>query len=316
MSKMLTALTDRKAFEEYAGKLGRDWESLRSSGTCVISVGISECSLSKGADKTLTHLRVLVEREGFKAEVRQVGCAGWCWAEPFVEVQSPGAPPVVYQKITTDKVPEFFASIQRGEVKAEWAIGVRSDTAYRGIAPLDQHPFLAKQHRLLTSEWGIIDPESIDDYIARGGYQAYIKALFDMSPDEIVAEVKTANIRGRGGAGFPAGIKWESGRRTQAWPKYVIANSHEGEPNVFKDRRLLESNPHLVLEGIMIGCLALETSHGYNYIGGEHQMALRRSRWAVKQAYELGLLGDNVLGTGKSVHVRVRPGAGAYICGE
>lgn len=312
----MTTLADRKAFEQYATELGDSWDALRSGETCVISVGISECSLSKGADKTLTHLRMLVEREKFKAQVRQVGCAGWCWAEPYVEVQSPGAPPIIYQKITTDKVPELFAAIQRGEAIAEWAIGVRSDKAFHGIAPLDEHPFLAKQHRLLTAQWGIIDPESIDDYIARGGYRAYIKALFDMTPDEVVAEVKTASVRGRGGAGFPAGIKWESGRRTQAWPKYVIANSHEGEPNVFKDRRLLESNPHLVLEGIMIGCLALETEHGYNYIGGEHQMALRRSRWAVKQAYEVGLLGDNVLGTGKNVHVRVRPGAGAYICGE
>ncbi len=144
----------------------------------------------------------------------------------------------------------------------------------------------------------------------------FIKALFDMKPDEIVAEVKTANVRGRGGAGFPAGIKWESGRRTQAWPKFVVANSHEGEPNVYKDRRLIESNPHLVLEGIMIGCIAIETPNGYNYVGGEHVMAIKHFRKAVEQAYELGLLGDNILGTGISCHVKTRTGGGAYICGE
>lgn len=310
------ALTDRPAFERYAFEARRRWAARAAGDRWVISVGISGCSLAKGADQTLTHLRLALEQAGLKAEVRQVGCAGWCWAEPFVEVQAPGAPPVVYQQITTDRVPSLVAALKRGEVRADWAMGVRADTAFAGVPPLAEHPFLAKQRRILFAEAGVIDPESIEDYIARGGYQAWIKALFEMTPEEVVNEVKTSNVRGRGGAGFPAGIKWESARRTHSWPKYVIANSHEGEPNVFKDRRLIESNPHLVLEGIMIGCYAIETSHGYNYVGGEHVLALKRFRKAVDQAYELGLLGDNIFGTGVSCHTRVRPGAGAYICGE
>ena len=309
-------LTDRAAFEQYVAEAQRRWAERTAGDRWVVSVGISECSIAKGARQTLDHLRLALEQAGIQAEVRQVGCAGWCWAEPYVEVQAPGAPPVIYQKITTDKVPELVDAMKRGDVKADWALGVRADQPFEGVPPLNEHPFLAGQRRVLMVDWGIIDPESIEDYIARGGYQAWIKAIFDMTPEEVVNEVKISNVRGRGGAGFPAGIKWESGRRTQAWPKYVIANSHEGEPNVFKDRRMLESNPHLVLEGIMIGCYALETPHGYNYVGGEHKLAIERFRKAVDQAYELGLLGDNVLGSGVSCHIRVRTGGGAYICGE
>lgn len=309
-------LTDRAAFEQYAAEAERRWAERSASDRWVVSVGISECSIAKGAQQTLDHLRLALEQAKLPAEVRQVGCAGWCWAEPFVEVQAPGAPPIVYEKITTDRVPELVAVLKQGETKPDWAIGVRADEPFAGIAPLNEHPFLAGQRRVLTAEWGAIDPESIEDYIARGGYRAWIKAIFEMTPEEVVNEVKIANVRGRGGAGFPAGIKWESGRRTQAWPKYVVANSHEGEPNVFKDRRLIESNPHMLLEGIMLGCYALETPYGYNYVGGEHKLAVKRFNKAVEQAYELGLLGDNILGTGVSCHMRTRTGGGAYICGE
>lgn len=309
-------LNSREEFERYASEQVKHWDERMSGSGWVVSVGISECSLARGADKTLAHLRLALEGAGIDAEVRQVGCAGWCWAEPFVEVRGPNHPPIVYANITTDRVPDLVAAFKRGDVIADWAMGVRAEAPFKGINPLDEHPYLKGQKRLLFARAGIIDPESIDDYIARGGYSAWIKALFEMTPDQVVDEVKTANVRGRGGAGFPAGIKWESGRRTQAWPKYVVANSHEGEPNVYKDRRLIESDPHLVLEGIMLGCFALETPHGYNYVGGEHVMAIKRFREAVKQAYALGLLGENVLGTGISCHVKTRTGGGAYICGE
>ncbi len=137
-----------------------------------------------------------------------------------------------------------------------------------------------------------------------------------MTPDEVISEVSTSNVRGRGGAGFPAGIKWGGGRDSQAQPKYVVVNSHEGEPNVYKDRRLIESCPHQLLEGIMIACYAIGAKVGYNYIGGEHFLAVDRFHIAVAQAYELGLLGDDVLGTGINIHVRTRLGSGAYIAGE
>jgi NADH:ubiquinone oxidoreductase subunit F (NADH-binding)/(2Fe-2S) ferredoxin len=309
-------LNSREAFEDYAASARETWEQRFSGDDWVVSVGISECSKAKGALDTFANLQLHLEKSELPFELRKVGCAGWCFAEPFVEVKPPDGPPIIYENVVTENVPDLVDSFRKGVLPTEGAMGVRADEAFNGIPPLDEHPFLRGQRRVLLENSGIIDPESIEDYIARGGYSAFVKALFDMTPEEVVHEVKEANVRGRGGAGFPAGIKWESGRRTQAWPKYVVANSHEGEPNVFKDRRLIESDPHLVLEGIMIGCYALETPHGYNYIGGEHFLALERFQKAVLDAYELGLLGENVLGSGKAFHMRVRSGGGAYICGE
>ncbi|MCX7624332.1 MAG: NADH-quinone oxidoreductase subunit F [Thermomicrobium sp.] len=312
----MAVLTDRAAFEAFTAAARAKWDELWAGDHWVISVGISECSIAKGALETYKHLELVLSEGHIPAVLRRVGCAGWCFAEPFIEIKPPGSPPIVYGWVTTDRVPELLDSLRRGEWRPEWVLGVRAPEAWQGIPPLQAHPFLRAQRRILFEHAGVIDPESIEEYIAVGGYRAFLRALFEMTPDEVVAEVKASNLRGRGGAGFPAGIKWESGRRTPAWPKYVVVNSHEGEPNVFKDRRLLETNPHLVLEGLLIGCYALETPYGYNYIGGEHALALRRFQRAVEQAYELGLLGDDILGSGFSCHVRVRTGGGAYICGE
>jgi NADH:ubiquinone oxidoreductase subunit F (NADH-binding) len=218
--------------------------------------------------------------------------------------------------VTADDVPELLHSIKNGQPYTGAAVGVIADQPFGEIPPIFDDPYFSKQRRILLRECGFIDPYSIEEYIANGGYSAWTKALFEMSPEEVIDEVKTANVRGRGGAGFPAGIKWESGRRTQAWPKYVACNSHEGEPNVYKDRRLIESNPHLVLEGIMLGCYGVGAERGYNYVGGEHILAVERFKHAVAQAYEYGLLGDDVLGTGLKFDIRTRVGGGAYICGE
>jgi NADH:ubiquinone oxidoreductase subunit F (NADH-binding) len=196
------------------------------------------------------------------------------------------------------------------------AIGVRSDESFNGTPSLNAHPFFKHQRRILLRNVGVINPESIEEAIARGAYSAYFKALFEMSQEEIVAEVTTANVRGRGGAGFPAGVKWESGRKARVTPKYVVCNSHEGEPNVYKDRRILEGDPHRILEGILIACIAVGAERGYNYIGAEHPLAIQRFRRAVEEAEALGLIGKNVLGSGKDVALRVRAGGGAYICGE
>ena len=310
-------LTDRAGFEQFAAQSRDSWHKLRDGSTWVIDVGISECSIAKGAEQTYEHLRLQLESSGLRHDLRRVGCGGWCWAEPFVVVQGPGTPRTLYGNVTADAVPELVGALTRGEPRAELAVGVLDgDQSYGGLPLLKDHPFFARQHRILLANAGVIDPLSISEYIAQDGYAAYIKALFDLTQEEVVEEVKTANVRGRGGAGFPAGIKWESGRLARAEPKYVVCNSHEGEPNVYKDRRLIESNPHIVLEGIMIACLAVGSRRGYNYIGGEHVMAVERFRHAVAQAYELGLLGENILGTGKTLHIRTRTGGGAYICGE
>lgn len=282
----------------------------------IVSVGMSECSVAKGARATYAALERELTRLGVPHVLRQVGCGGWCWAEPYVEVQGPNGPPIIYGEITPERAGALAEAIAADRYPAEWSIGVRAEQAYGDHAPLSNDPYFGRQRRLLLEHAGVIDPESIDDYLAAGGYQAYVKALTSMTPEAIIEEVKVAKVRGRGGAGFPAGIKWEGGRASQSWPKYIVVNSHEGEPNVYKDRRLIESNPHQLLEGIMLACFAIGAKTGYNYIGGEHFMAVARFRKAVADAYALGLLGDNVLGTGYDIHVRTRLGSGAYIAGE
>lgn len=309
-------LTDRSQFERLASRAQADYKRIASGERWVISIGISECSIAKGARETHEHLRLQIESQGLDAQLRQVGCGGWCWAEPFVTVVGPGQPEILYANIVSDVVPDLIDALKRGEVLRDHAVGTFSDEGHEGIPPLSDDAFFGRQRRILSEHWGHIDPCSIEEYIASGGYSAWTKAIFDMTPEEVIEEVKASGVRGRGGAGFPAGIKWESGRRAKAEPKFVACNSHEGEPNVYKDRRMIESNPHLVLEGIMLGCYGVGAERGYNYTGGEHKLAVERFNHAVKQAYEYGLLGDNVLDSGVNCHIRARAGAGAYIAGE
>ena len=309
-------LTNRSQFDQLVTEATDAFRQLSDGSKWVISVGMSECSFAKGAKDTFQALNLGISTSQMDVTLRQVGCGGWCWAEPFVTVAGPAHPPIIYANVNADDVPSLIQSIKQGQPHRILALGVIADKPFGDIPSIFDDPYFGKQRRILLRECGFIDPYSIEEYIANGGYSAWTKALFDMSPDEVIEEVKTANVRGRGGAGFPAGIKWESGRRTQAWPKYVACNSHEGEPNVYKDRRLIESNPHLVLEGIMLGCYGVGAERGYNYVGGEHILAVERFKHAVAQAYEYGLLGENVLGTGLTFDIRTRVGGGAYICGE
>ena len=307
-------LTDRAAFDDFAARARRAFAELNSESSWTINVCISEDSKAKGAFDTYQHLRFRIESGDLDATLRTVGSGGWAWADPSLIVSGPGHPRVLYGNIGPDEVPEFLAALARGERFDSHLVGAFDKSA--DIPPVKEHPFFKLQRRLLSKHWGMIDPESIDDYIATDGYAAWVKAIFDMTPEEVVEEVKASGVRGRGGAGFPAGIKWESGRRAQAEPKYMACNSHEGEPNVYKDRRLLESDPHRVLEGIMLGCYGVGAERGYNYIGGEHLLAVERFRRAIDDAYRIGLLGDDILGSGVNCHIRLSTGGGAYICGE
>jgi len=226
-------------------------------------------------------------------------------------LKRPGQPPIVYGNV----LPTEADDILDGRLEHK-IVGVRGDESFNGIPSLNSHPFFKHQQRIVLQNAGIIDPWSVEDAVARGAYSAYLKVLFDMTAEEAIAEVTAANIRGRGGAGFPAGIKWESGRKAKATPKFVVCNSHEGEPNVYKDRKIHESDPHRILEGILIACVTVGAERGYNYIGGEYPLAIKRFRKAVADAERLGLIGKNVLGSGKDVFFRVRTGGGAYVCGE
>lgn len=292
------------AFRENAIK---QWTSLWNGDKTIVSVGVGSSSVAKGALEVLDKAREV----GGDAVVREVSGNGAFWMEPWIEVKRPGAQPIVYGPLGVDDV----AGVIAGE-RDDLAVGVRGDAAEGSIPPLSDHHFFKHQMPLLTRNAGLIEPDSIEQAIARGAYDGYFKVLFEISQEEAIAEVTTANVRGRGGGGFPAGIKWESGRKATNTPKFIVCNSHEGEPNVYKDRHLHECDPHRILEGILIACIACGAERGYNYIGGEYPLGLRRFRQAVADAEAIGLIGKNVLGTGKDVAIRVRTGGGAYICGE
>jgi NADH:ubiquinone oxidoreductase subunit F (NADH-binding) len=302
-------LNTRADFEAFQANAVARWNALQETQQTVVNVSVGSCSIAKGA------LDVLAAAEagaaGQNAIVRKVACDGACWMEPWVEVKRPGQPAIVYQHVSSSDIPALLSGGLQDQI-----IGVRGDEPFGDIPALNLHPFFKHQNRIVLANAGVIDPDSIEDAIARGAYSAYLKVLFDMAPEDAIAEVTASGLRGRGGAGFATGIKWESGRKARATPKFVICNSHEGEPNVYKDRRIHEGDPHRILEGILIGCIVVGSERGYNYVGGEYPLAIKRFRKAVEDAEKLGLIGQNILGSGKNIAFRVRTGGGAYICGE
>jgi NADH:ubiquinone oxidoreductase subunit F (NADH-binding) len=305
----LQRLTSRAEFEQYQAAANARWDQLWQGSATVVSVGIGSSSIAKGALVVLAACERLAQ--GQQIVVRKVGVDGADWMEVQVQVKRPGQPTIYFGNVE----PSDVARLLDGSLHTK-AIAVEGDQAVGGIPALNSLPFYKYQQRIVLADTGVIDPDSIEDAIARGAYSAYFKVLFEMSAEEAIAEMTAAVLRGRGGAGFPAGIKWESGRKARATPKFVVCNSHEGEPNVFKDRRIHEGDPHRILEGLLIACIVVGAERGYNYIGGEYPLAIKRFRKAVADAERLGLIGKNVLGSGKDVAFRVRTGGGAYICGE
>ncbi|MCA9834732.1 MAG: NADH-quinone oxidoreductase subunit F [Thermomicrobiales bacterium] len=303
----LTKLTSKDDYIAFREQAHQKWETLWNGDATVVSVGVGSSSIAKGALEVLEQ----AHQVGGNAIIREVSGNGAFWMEPWIEVKRPGVDPILYGPLTVDDV----AGVIAGE-RNDLAVGVRGANPVGEIRPLNEHHYFKHQIQLLTRNAGLIEPDSIEDAIARGAYDGYFKVLFEMSQEEAIAEVTTAQVRGRGGGGFPAGIKWESGRKARNNPKFIVCNSHEGEPNVYKDRHLHECDPHRILEGILIACIACGAERGYNYIGGEYPLGIRRFRKAVADAERIGLIGKDVLGTGKNVAMRVRTGGGAYVCGE
>ncbi len=298
----------KSAFEEYRKQAEHRWNELWNGSHTVVSVGVGSSSLAKGAAQVL---REFQKHEGGDLVVRKTGVDGADWTEVQVRVKRSGSPAVVYRNVTPDDV----AAILVGKAE-HLVLGVEGDLPYDGIQPINALPFYKYQQRIVLANVGVIDPDSFEESVAVGAYSALYKALFEMSDEEVIAEMTAANLRGRGGAGFPAGIKWESGRKARVTPKFVVCNSHEGEPNVYKDRRIHEGDPHRILEGILVACVACGAERGYNYVGGEYPLAIKRFRRAVEDAEKAGLIGKDILGSGRDVAFRMRTGGGAYICGE
>jgi len=250
--------------------------------------------------------------EGAVVEAKATGCHGFCEQGPVVVIFPQE---ICYVKVKLEDVPEIVsATLDQGRVIER--LLYEDPVTGEKITKDPDIPFYKNQMRLVFGNNRYINPSEIDDYIALGGYSALSKALFQMTPEQVLEEIKKSNLRGRGGGGFPAGIKWETTRNAPGEIKYVIVNADEGDPGAYMDRSLLEGNPHSVLEGLIIGAYAIGSSQGFVYVRQEYPLAVSNLNVALKQAREYGLLGENILGSGFDFDVRVHRGAGAFVSGE
>jgi NADH:ubiquinone oxidoreductase subunit F (NADH-binding)/(2Fe-2S) ferredoxin/Pyruvate/2-oxoacid:ferredoxin oxidoreductase delta subunit len=279
-----------------------------------IMVGMATCGIATGAKATAEALNNVIKERQLDFSLTQTGCMGLCYKEPIINVFQPGKPRLIYHDMTAGKIPEFMDALTEGRVVKEWLIGkidieedlVQNDTknytsdlnTLRDISNCKDIPFIRKQVRIATRNCGLIDPCSIYEYIARGGYLGLYKALKDLTPEEVIDEITRSGLRGRGGAGFPTGLKWNFARKSPGEIKYIICNADEGDPGAYMDRSILEGDPHTVLEGIIIGAYATGATEGYIYIRDEYPLAVRNLRIAIDQARECGLLGENIFNSG------------------
>jgi NADH-quinone oxidoreductase subunit F len=282
-----------------------------------IILGLGTCGLAAGGRAVLEAVQGKIVDDGVQAEIVQVGCIGPCYAEPLMDIVKPGGPRVSYRGVSPKRAVQLVEESLVGEdLHPEWAFAVVGEEPLAGIPSYMDIPFFKYQERRVSRNCGFIDPTAIEEYILRDGYKALAKTLHDLSPDEVVDEVKASGLRGRGGAGFPTGRKWQFCRQAKGDPKYLICNFDEGDPGAFMNRSLVEGDPHSLLEGMLIAAYAIGSQHGYIYVRAEYPLAIVRLRQAIQQAHDLGLLGDNILGTAFSFDITIKEGAGAFVCGE
>jgi NADH-quinone oxidoreductase subunit F len=269
-----------------------------------IVVGLGSCGIAAGASAVRQTLEKLLAERKLDIPITATGCIGACHREPLVEVRQ-----------------DDGASYLYGDINEERAVRLVEEHLVGGAAVEEllipsSYGYLARQRKLVLANCGVIDPESIEDYLDRDGYAALRRAIASMSPEQVIEELKSAGLRGRGGAGFPTGVKWSFARAAKGDKKYMICNADEGDPGAFMDRSLLEGDPHAVLEGMAIGAFAVGADEGYIYVRAEYPLAVKRLLLAIRQAEERNLLGDRIQGSDFSFHIHVKEGAGAFVCGE
>jgi NADH-quinone oxidoreductase subunit F/NADP-reducing hydrogenase subunit HndC len=306
----------KKALDEY--------KSARDGIKHEILVGMATCEIAAGSRKAMGVFKEAIDSGEISGVLlSQKGCAGRCNVEPTVEVVTDGVS-YKYIKVTTDRAAEIIERhIKNGEVISEWLetgakpdVNENDELHNRSFGRFGDLPVFSKQLRIALRNCGIIDPENIDEYIANRGYEAIAKVLTDMNSKDVIDEVKASGLRGRGGAGFSTGFKWEITAAYKDDEMYVICNADEGDPGAFMDRSTIEGDPHSVIEGMLIGAFAIGASNGIIYIRAEYPLAIKRLEIAIGQARERGFLGKNILGSGFDFDIDVRLGAGAFVCGE
>jgi len=302
------------AFQVIKNQAESRWQEFRGSNKPVIMVGTGTCGRAAGAREVLQVIRDEVSRQQVDCSIFEVGCMGHCYAEPLVVISKSGYPPICYGYVNPVIAERLVKEFVVGNNPClEFVLGALEPNDL--VPSFADFPRAAYERKVILKNCGEIDPEQIDHYLTSGGYAALAKAL-EMPPVEIINEVKNSGLRGRGGAGFPAGQKWEICRQAQGKPKYVICNADEGDPGAFMDRTILESDPHSVLEGMLIAAYAIGAHYGYIYVRAEYPLAVKRVQTALRQAKQLNLLGKNILGSGFSFDIRIFQGSGAFVCGE
>jgi NADH:ubiquinone oxidoreductase subunit F (NADH-binding)/(2Fe-2S) ferredoxin/Pyruvate/2-oxoacid:ferredoxin oxidoreductase delta subunit len=293
--------------------------------------GMASCGIAAGAKAAFEKAKQDFP-EGNGIKISQTGCLGFCEAEPLIEIAEAGKPRIIYKNITEEKISEVIHSYLEDDFKkTKWILGQVRDprslmednleNPLKEIKPVEKIPYLEdtpfynNQVKIALRNCGYIDPDCIEEYIARGGYFALFKALSDHKPEEIIQIIKESGLRGRGGGGFSTGVKWATCARHHG-ERYIICNADEGDPGAYMDRSILEGDPHSVLEGMLIAAVAIGSNHGFIYVRNEYPLAVKRLVTAIKQAEKYGLLGENIAGTGFSFDVKISTGAGAFVCGE
>ncbi|HQC44189.1 MAG TPA: NADH-quinone oxidoreductase subunit NuoF [Myxococcota bacterium] len=290
----------------------------------VIYIGTGTCGLGAGADKTLKAIKEWLQENHVKANVIEVGCIGLCAAEPLVDIQLPGWNRVSFHHVSPRDVPELLGHMLNGAInsgntdpsKTLVQFPAEGLAQWQGV-PLDkEHPFFGPQVRWVLEQVGQIDPSRIDEYIARGGYKAFVDTIRTKTPAEVCETVELSGLRGRGGGGFKTGFKWKLALGQRASQKYLICNADEGDPGAFMDRAVIEGDPHRLIEGMAIAAYAIGASKAYVYIRSEYPLAIARLRQALEQARQVGLLGHDIMDAGVDLDIVIKQGAGAFVCGE
>jgi len=292
----------------------------RTIASTSIFIGMGTCGIAAGASEVAAAVRQELESRNLDAVFVGVGCIGMCVNEPLLDIQLPGKPRITYKKVTPAMVPRIIDEhLVQEQIIKKWAFAqlLNGAGAIEGGPPTyEEHPYYRKQVRIALRNCGMIDPVSINEYISVDGYLALAKVLAEMDNEDVVDEMKDSGLRGRGGAGFLTGVKWEFCMRARGYPKYVICNADEGDPGAFMDRSILEGDPHAVIEGMAIAAYAIGAPEGYIYCRAEYPLAIERLKEAIAQAHDLGLLGEHILGSDFSFELKVKEGAGAFVCGE
>lgn len=282
----------------------------------IIIIGMGTCGLASGAGKVKEAIISELQKLKINAIVESTGCIGYCAVEPIVDIKLPGEDRISYCEITPKVVSKFLqTTLVDKKIFKEKLLGTHGATN-SDARNINETPFFEFQRKIVLANCGIINPNSIDTYLAYGGFKAFDKVLRLMKPEEVIKEISLSGLRGRGGGGFPTGKKWELAFKQKAEQKYLICNADEGDPGAFMDRSLLESDPFRVVEGIMIGAYAIGASVAYIYCRAEYPLAIERLQNTINLCTKYGLLGDNILNSGFSLHIKIKKGAGAFVCGE